>query len=236
MAWLTLNNDQKILQVVNHLISEGTEIKIPMKEEKCVFHSKLIKVKQENPLSEQGEEPQLIIEKLSPEKGNILIQSLDQVTVEFFIKDSLCRCNLAYIGISTHPYIGFIVSFPESIIIEEKRREERFTYDTPELISVEFSLGKKSKKDKQYELNVLDCSEYGLGMIITQRDFDLLELLHKGDKLEDITFFATWAMIKVNGTVRHITKLEDGAYKGCYLLGIESPNVIGSCRPNIHKG
>ena len=230
MAWLTLKNNQKILQVVNHLISERTEIKIPMKEEKSIFTSKFIKVKQENPLSDQGESPQLIIEKLTPEKGNVLIQSRSKVSVEFFIKENLCRCNLEYLGISTHPHIGFIVSFPESIEVEEKRREERFAYETPELISVEFSLGKKSKQYKQYELNVFDCSRHGLGLIITQKDFELLDLLHKGDKLKDMAFFASWAMIKVNGAVRHITKLEDGEYKGCYLLGIESPDIIQSCK------
>jgi len=232
MTWLTLVNSQKILRIINHLISNGTEINIRAKGEKTIFNSKFIKINEEDTSSGIGEKPTLIIEKLSPEKGNILIQSLDQVTVEFFIKENLCRCNLEYIGISTHPHIGFILSFPESIKIKEKRREERFTYERPEFISVEFSLGKKSKKDKLYELNVLDCSKYGLGLLITQKDFDLLELLHKGDRIEDIAFFATWAMIKVNGTVRHITKLEDGEYKGCYLLGIESPYIIESCRPD----
>ena len=229
---VTLNNNQKILRILNHLISNGIEINIPMKKEKPIFNSKFIKINQENPSSKTGEGTQLIIEKLSPEKGNVLIQSLDQLTVEFFIKENLCRCNVEYIGISTHPHIGFIVSVPESIKIEEKRREERYTYETPEFISVEFRVGKKSKKDKLYGLNVLDCSKYGLGLLITQKDFDLLELLHKGDKLEDITFFATWAMIKVKGTIRHITKFEDGKYKNCYLLGIESPDIIETCKPS----
>jgi len=232
MGSIILDNKQKILQVINHLISERTEIKIPMKEEKSVFTSKFIKINQENPLSEQRESPQLIIEELSPEKGNILIQSVPDVNVEFFIKENLCRCNLEFIGIRTHPNIGFIVSFPESIKIEEKRREERFTYERPEFVSAEFSLGKKSKKDKPYELNVLDCSEYGLGLLITPKDFELLELMHKGDRIEDIAFFTLWGLIKLNGTVRHITKIKGGEYKGCHLLGIESRDLIESCRTN----
>ena len=68
-------------------------------------------------------------------------------------------------------------------------------------------------------------------MLVAQKDFDLLEILNKGDKLQDVTFFATWAMIEVDGKVKHKTRIEEGKYKGCYLLGIESPDIIESCKP-----
>jgi hypothetical protein len=231
MAWRTLDNKHKILQIINYLIFERTEIKISIKEEKSLFSSRFIKLDQEDPLSNTEETPQMIIDKLFPEKGNTLIQSVPHVTVGFIIKGNICRCSLKYIGISGFPYIGFIVSFPDRIQIAEKRKEERITYETPEFVSVEFRLGKDVKKDKLYELNVLDYSEHGLGLLITQKDFDLLELLHKGDKIEDISFFASWTMIKVSGTVKHITKIEDGKHKGCYILGIGSPDIIESCKP-----
>ena len=231
MSWLTLDNKQKILQVINYLIFERTEIKISIKEEKSLFSSGFIKLNQEDPLSKTDETPQVIMDKLIPEKGNALIQSVPHVTVRFVIKGNICQCSLKYIGISGFPNIGFIVSLPENIQIAEKRREERVTYETPEFVSVEFRLGKEIKKDKLYELNVLDYSKHGLGLIITQKDFDLLKLLHKGDKIEDITFFASWTMIKVSGTIVHITKFEDGKYKGCYILGIESPDITESCKP-----
>jgi hypothetical protein len=202
-----------------------------MKEEETVFYSKFIKLNQEDPLSKIKARPQMIIERLFPEKGNALIQSVPHVTVEFVIKRNLCRCSVKYIGISAYPYIGFIMSLPDTIYIVEKRSEERSIYETPNFISVEFRLGEKSKSEKQYELNVFDHSKRGLGLLITQQDLDLLELLHKGDQIEDITFFASWTMIRVNGTVRHITRIENGKYKDCYILGIESPEIIESCRP-----
>ena len=231
MSWLTLDNKQKILQVINYLIFERTEIKISIKEEKSLFSSRFIRLNQEDPLSKKEETPQVIIEKLSPEKGNALIQTVTHVTVGFIIKGNICRCSLKYIGISGFPNIGFIVSFPESIQIAEKRKEERLAYETPEFVSVEFRLGKDEKKNRLYELNVFDYSKNGIGLLVTQKDFDLLKLLHKGDRIEDITFFASWTMIKVSGTVRHITKFEDGKYKDCYILGIESPGIIESCKP-----
>ena len=232
MTWQTLDNKQKILQLIYQLISDRVEIKIRAKGEKTAFTSKFIKISQDNILSEIGKKPELIIESLSPAKGNSLIQSLPEVDVEFLINQSLCRCTLEYIGISsTHPYFGFILSFPEAMEIEEKRREERFVYELSEFISVEFRLGNKSKEGKLYELNVFDCSKYGIGLIIPPKDFALLRILHKGDRLEDISFFSSWAFIKVNGTVSHITKIQEGKYKGCYILGIDSPDIIESCKP-----
>lgn len=231
MSWLTLNNKQKILQIINYLIFERAEIKISIKEEKSLFSSRLIRLNQEDPLSKTEETPQMIIDKLIPEKGNALIQSVPHVTVGFIIKGNICQCSLKYVGISGFPNIGFIVSFPESILIAEKRVEERLTYETPEFVSVEFRLGNNGNEDKLYELNVFDYSKHGLGLLITQKNVNLLKLMHKGDRIEDITFFASWTMIKVSGTVRHVTKIDEGKYKGCYILGIESPDIIESCKP-----
>ena len=231
MTWITVNDRQKITLIVDHLTSKGKEIKIRANGDKTPFTSKFLKMNQDNPSSEMGNGAKLIIEKLSPEKGNALIQTLPKVTAEFLINKNLCRCNLDYMGISTHPHIGFIVGFPESMEVEEKRREDRVPLERPQFISVAFSLSKNSNGEKQYELNVLDCSKYGLGLLITEKDFDLLGLLNIGDKIENIAFFASWAMIKVNGTVCHFTKLKEGDHKGCYLLGIDSPDIIESCKP-----
>ena len=84
MTWLTVKNNQKIFRIITYLIFERTKIKIQMGEEKLLFTSRFIKIIQENPLSDNCERPQLIIEKLTPEKGNVLIQSKSRVTVEFF--------------------------------------------------------------------------------------------------------------------------------------------------------
>jgi CheY-like chemotaxis protein len=114
---------------------------------------------------------------------------------------------------------------------EENRREERFKYKLPEFVYVEFKLGKAPKKGKVYDLNVMDYSRNGLGIVVTQKDSELLQMVDEGDKLKDITFCASWTMMKVDGTVRHKSKIEEGKYKDCYILGIESPDIIDSCKP-----
>lgn len=221
------------MRVIDQVISKRIEIKIRITGEKTLFASKIIKINHGSISSEIERRAELIIEKLFPEKGNSLIRSVPEVAVEFPINENLCRCTVECTGLSsTPPHFGFIMGFPESLEIEEKRREERLTHETPEFFSAELRLGKKSKRDTPYQLNVLNRSKHGLGLIITRKDLDLLRIVQKGDNLNDIILFASWAMITVSGTVSHVTKIEDGKHKGCYLLGIHSSDIIESCKPN----
>ena len=232
MNWLSLDNRERVMQIFEQLISNKTEIKVQVTGDRTAFASKVIKINKENIFSKIQSGPDLIIEKLVPGRGNKIIQSSSEVGIEFIINENVYTCSASYNGISSmHPYFGFILSFPESIEIKEKRSEERFTYETPEFVSAEFKLRNGAKEEKLYNLNVLDCSSHGLGLIVTEDNFDLLQKLRKGDRLKDITFYATWTMIQVNGTVRHKTKIEKGKYRDCYLLGIESPEIIESCKP-----
>ena len=115
--------------------------------------------------------------------------------------------------------------------LKENRREKRFLYEMPGTVHVELRMSKEPGVSKIFDLPVNDCSRNGLGMVITQKDFDLLPLISEGDRLQDMAFFATWSVFKVNGTVTHKTKIEEGPYKSCYIMGIKSENMIGKCQP-----
>ena len=110
--------------------------------------------------------------------------------------------------------------------ISENRRGNRVKYGHPEFVYAELNLGKNIEMEKAYNLKILDCSKYGLGMIITQKDFDILSKINEGDTLRGISFFSERTMIKIDGTVRHKSKIDEGKYTGCYILGIESPDII----------
>jgi hypothetical protein len=114
---------------------------------------------------------------------------------------------------------------------KKNRKEDRFKYEMPDMVFAEFRAGKDPGDKKLYSLKIMDCSEYGLGMLITQKDFDLLQVVKEGDELSDVSYFAAWSVNTINGTVRHKTKIGEGEYEGCYLLGIESPVTIEGCRP-----
>jgi hypothetical protein len=49
-------------------------------------------------------------------------------------------------------------------------------------------------------------------------------MLNPGDSIKDITFYATWTLIKVDATVRHISKIEEGRY----IIGVDSSEIIES--------
>ena len=115
--------------------------------------------------------------------------------------------------------------------IREKRKTDRLVYEIPESVYVELKVRKEPEKKEFYDLKVKDCSKHGLGILITQKDFDLLSVLKKGDTIQDISFFATWSVFNIDGTVQHKTKIEEGEYKGCYILGIKSQDIISNCRP-----
>jgi hypothetical protein len=237
MAWLTVDDNQRIMQVIDRVISKRIEITIRVKGEKTPFTSKIIKINQGSISSETERRPELIIAELVPEQGNSLIRSVPEVAVEFSINHHLFRCTLECIGLSsTPPHVGFIMSFPESLEIEERRKEERITHETPEFFSAEFRLGKRAKNAKLYQLNVLNRSRHGLGLLVTRKDLDFIRIVNKGDRLDGMILLASWAMITVSGTVSHVTRIQEGEYKGCDLLGIDSRDVIEGCKPNIHIG
>lgn len=230
MDWHLLEDRQKIMRIMNQLISNKTEIKVRINGEKSPFISKLLKIDEADVLLENleiGKEPQLIIEKLNPAKGNDLIQSFPDVTMEFSVNENLCRCSVQNTGVNNiAPHFGFIMSYPEALEIEEKREEERTVYERPEFVSVEFRLKKGGKRDKIYSLNVIDRSGHGFGLLITQKDFDLLRVLNPGVRLKQMKLYSESIMITMDGIVRHKTKIEEGKYKGCYIVGIESADIV----------
>lgn len=121
------------------------------------------------------------------------------------------------------PQSGFEISFPLHIEIADRRREVRQTYDVPDFVSVEFTV---KGGDKNYSLSVKDCSRHGLGVLIGQKDFDLLPLVKPGDRIEGISFYSEKSIIKVDGIVRHITQIKTGEHQGLYILGLESPHIL----------
>ena len=117
---------------------------------------------------------------------------------------------------------------------KENRKEERVTYETSETAFVEFKLIKNFQTFKHYDLQVKDRSKYGIGILVTQKNFDLLQFIKEGDKLESMVFFSTRTLVRVNGIVRHKTKLEQGEYKDCYIIGIKSENIMEYCKSEIY--
>jgi hypothetical protein len=218
---------QKIREVIGFLISRKREIRILMQGETAQFTSRIIKVNYGDILSKIGKGHELIIENLAPDTGNTLIKSSPEIVIAFLLRGTPCRFDAKYLGKCTeYPHIGVIVSFPEVIKIEERRSNDRDGKRIPDFVNAVFTLNKGAKKDRTYKLDIIDRSPDGVGMLITRKDFDLLEIVKEGDKLQGLELYASTAMIKVSGTVRHKTEIKDPKYEGSYTLGIELDETL----------
>ena len=227
MKWHVLDDKRKILRILQKSVSNRTEMKVRIRGAKNPFTSKLLKIVEAGTLLELENleidtEAQLIIEKLNPAKGDALIQSFPDVVMEFLVNENLCQCSSRNTGVSNiPPHFGFIMSFPEKLEIQEKRKEKRTPYEEPKIVSVEFRLPTGRGKGRKYTLNVFDRSKRGFGLLVRKEDFALLKILNQGDKLQNMTFYSESLMLKMDAVVRHKTRIEEGKYQGCYIVGIE---------------
>jgi hypothetical protein len=227
MASNRLEDRQKINKILDHLISTKYEIKVLVKGDGNLFNSRIIKSEQNRTSLAKGAKSIIIIEKLQPEKGNNLIQSSDKVILKFSLTEQHCSCIVNYVGISSMPpFFGYILSSPEIIEVEEKRREKRVVFEPLDFQLAEIFFRKGTNEEKRYELKVIDCASHGLGMLVPQKHLDLINIIKTGDTLKDIHFYAQNALLVVDGIIRHITRVEEGQFKGCYYIGIESKEIM----------
>jgi len=109
--------------------------------------------------------------------------------------------------------------------MDKDRGKGRHTYEGPDSVRIQFTIDKGPEKSRQRVLGVIDSSQTGLALLITDKDFDLLHLLERGDRIRDLALFGSKLKIKEDGIVRHITQVKDGQYKGWHILGVYAPDI-----------
>jgi hypothetical protein len=198
---------QKIIGTVEYLIARKTEITIKIEGHEQPFVSRIVEVNYGDTSSGTEEESTLVIERLNPEEGNSLFQAGSRMMALFSLRDTSCRFNTKCLSVpGEETDEGFVVSFPESIDIREKRRRDRRGDEIPDFVSVVVKVKDESRKDKTYELEIFDCTAYGLGILVRNKSIDILDRIQVGDKLRDITLYGAYTIVKVKGTARHKTK------------------------------
>jgi hypothetical protein len=68
---------------------------------------------------------------------------------------------------------------------------------------------------------VFDVSEDGVGILVGQELFNWLDRIGIGDRLKGVELSAPWTIVRVDGTVRHKSRMRRGKYGSYHLLGIE---------------
>lgn len=111
---------------------------------------------------------------------------------------------------------------PALITLEDRRKEERVPPEGPDFISAIFRWEKGSCRTQTFELDILNYSTRGLALLLNEKDDRLFTSLESGDRISEMMLFAESALTVVSGKVRHKTCIEDGTYRGCFVIGIET--------------
>lgn len=114
--------------------------------------------------------------------------------------------------------------------MDERRGEVRSNISPPDIISAQFVIEKGPYAGNILKLNVRDCSEHGLGLLVTENDFIMLKHMKPGEKIRHMTLYAEWALLIVDVEIHHISKISTGTYKGFHLLGVKSNQLIRICK------
>ena len=213
---------QNLRKLIDFLISRKRDITVQIEGNRTLYTSRILSADYGDIFSKISEESKLIIEMLAPDTGNALLKLSPQVEIQFLLGDKSCQFGSRYLGKSTqYPHIGQIVSFPESVKLVDRRSYERDCGKIPVFLYALLELRKGAESTATYELEIINRSAYGVGMLVTKKDLSLLEMIKEGDQLQDLELYAPTAVVKVRGSVRHKTKLQEPKYEGSYLLGIE---------------
>lgn len=235
MRWNLLKEKQKIIRIIEYVISAQIQIKVRIEGDRLKYLSRIIDIipasNPQKPTARDDEGLALVLEKLTPDRGNDRIQQFPEAAFEFLMKEYLCRCHARYVGIGTiYPYYGLMMNLPNFIELEEKREADRISFDIPKSASAILRVADKRNDSEQlHEMGVINCSGQGLGLLVKEEDFDLLQIFNPGDRLSGIRLLSGMSVTELDGTVRHKTEIEDGEYRGNYILGLESDAAIDCC-------
>jgi len=225
MPEFSTKNEEKIKQAIDFLAVKRRPITVEIEGEQSLFDSTIVKVDHGDPVSKDGTAGRIFIQWLYPPKGNNLIQSARTIEVRF----SLGKYNLAftsyYITKSLEsPYQGHIITYPEALTIADRRKHDRHEVDgkiAPLFAKAKIRMREGRSQEKVHDFGVFDVSESGVGILVDKELFNWLDRIGIGDRLQGVELSAPWTIVRVDGTVRHKSKIGRGKYSGYLLLGIE---------------
>jgi hypothetical protein len=218
-------NEERIKQTIDFLAANRRPITVKIEEEQPLFDSMILKVDRGDPVSKDRTAGRVFIKWLSPLKGNDLMQSAKIVQVRF----SLGKYKLAFTSyyvtksIESH-YLGHIITYPEALVIADRRKDDRNAVGSktaPLFAIAKIRMTEGRSQEKVYDFGVFDVSKNGVGILVGKELFSWLERIEIGDRLQGVELSAPWTIVRVDGTVRHKSRMRRGKYSGCQLLGIE---------------
>jgi hypothetical protein len=84
-------------------------------------------------------------------------------------------------------------------------------------------------QNESYDLKVFDISENGVGVLLGEDMQGLLKDVDLGCRLEEVELLASWTTVKLAGTVKHKSRIQEGKYGGCCVIGIQLDENLERC-------
>jgi hypothetical protein len=224
MAWQSLSDHTEIRGIFDTIIQKGAAIEVHFPGDEEVFFTRALAVSSSVGGSpKRDEDPAaILLRDLSPRRGNDRIRASDECEVLFSFRSFLCRFRSSVLPEpESAPRHGHLIGYPTLVDVEEKRREERFFPDSPGFYSAAFSLMDQDRVTRTYELQILNFSRHGLGLLVLKHDLPFLKLLQPGDSIDDLTLYGEALLLRLSAVVRHKSEIEGGPHAGGCILGLK---------------
>ena len=218
MGWFQIQEPEDVAGIIEELISERADLMVRIRRVGLPCASKLLAIlpalESQRPPARSTNRLGLLIEDLTPKHGDDLIQDFPEVDIRFGIHEYAGRFRTNYQGISSHyPHYGLTLDFPATVALQEGSGADGFVDDAPKPFAAVLRVADGSRRARVYELPVISLSGCGLGLLVTEKDADLMTLLEWGERIPDITLFAESGLLVLAGVVRHKWKVADGFHQ-----------------------
>ena len=225
MGEIRTRNKKRIREAIESLFYGDGAVEVEFEGEAAPFTSKIIKVEHGDTALKSGKRETLILGGFSPEKGDALIQSARPMEVRFALGEVKYHFTSHFVAKSLEsPYFGYIITYPEELMNPERRTDSRYeigSEESPPFVNARFTLRESRGPHRKYDLKVYDISKNGVGIVVWREQYDLLDKMSLGKKLEEMSLFGTWTEAKVSGLVKHTSMINEGKYRGHYRMGIK---------------
>jgi hypothetical protein len=226
MTYHKIHSKQKIKEVIDFLLTSENVITVRIEGDATTFASRILKVDYGRAISPVAKKPLITIKHLTPERGNRLLGSDGHSAVLFKQGDTSYEFDAQHVGWGSPPLFGHVIAFPDFIRCRERRKYTRYSDRLPQFVRAELRLGRGRDEERIYELDVLDYSAIGVGVVVTGDSGDLIEAMKIGARIRGITIYTEWSLIHVNGTVIHKGRVQEGGHKGAQVLGIRFDEIL----------
>ena len=230
MPDLITKSSARIRQAIDLLTVNRTPVRVKIEGEQTFFDSIILKAEHGQPSLKTGTAGRVFVQWLIPPEGNDLIQSANPVQIKFsFGKYSLAFTSYYVTRSLKHPYFGHILTYPESLVVADRRKHDRHEVDSkasPLFAKAKISMRGGRIQKEAYDLEIFDISENGVGLLGGEELSDWLEQIGVGERLNEVELCAPWTIMRVGGTVRHKSMMRNGKYSGYHLLGVELDETL----------